>query len=341
MPHTKGLEHVRIHLHGKTKRRRKREPSGGPENLPDSMVCYREPYLEALEVKHYSEHTVYHRRQYLDYFFTWAYQRDIVRPHDITKPILESYQRWLYRYRKKNGKPLGIRSQKERLMAVKDYFRWLCKKNILLSNPASELEMPRSEKQLPVESLGVADVERVMRAPDLSNPLGIRDRAVLEMLYSTGMRRMEVVKVQITDLNHERKTVFIRLGKGRKDRVVPIGQRALSWIERYLDDVRPHLVVDPNEKTLFLSGYGQAFSKDVLGRMVCAYVRKGCPGRKGGCHLLRHTCATHMLDNGADTRFIQQLLGHASLETTQIYTQVSIKQLQEVHTRTHPASQNV
>jgi len=126
-------------------------------------------------------------------------------------------------------------------------------------------------------------------------------------------------------------------GKGRKDRVVPVGERALQWLERYLCEVRPLLSVLPNETALFLTSYGEAFNPDVLSRKVSKYIKKAEIGRQGSCHLFRHSCATHMLEGGADTRFIQQLLGHAKLETTQVYTDVSIQQLLEVHERTHPA----
>lgn len=132
-------------------------------------------------------------------------------------------------------------------------------------------------------------------------------------------------------------TAQVRQGKGRKDRVVPVGARALSWLERYLLEVRPLLTVSANETALFLTSYGEAFNPDVLSRKVSKYIKNADIGRGGSCHLFRHTCATHMLEGGADIRFIQQLLGHENLETTQIYTEVSIKQLLEVHARTHPA----
>ena len=190
---------------------------------------------------------------------------------------------------------------------------------------------------MPEEALSIEQTELILSQPEINDPLGIRDRAILETFYSTGLRRSELVKLEVTDLNPERCTVRIRQGKGHKDRVIPIGQRALIWAERYLEDVRPQLLIDTGEKTLFLSSYGEAFNPDVLSRKITRYIKNADIGRKGSCHLFRHTCATHMLENGADIRYIQQLLGHEKLETTQIYTQVSIKQLQEVHARTHPA----
>ena len=214
----------------------------------------------------------------------------------------------------------------------------MCKQDILAANPASELQLPRPEKQLPEAALSVREVEAVLARPDVTDPLGVRDRALLELLYSTGMRRSEAARLHLTDLNRERKTLHLRHTKGRKDRVVPVGQRALVWLESYLDTVRPRLELDLDETALFLTGYGEAFNPDVLGRRVSKYVTEAQLGRKGGCHLFRHSCATHLLEGGADIRFIQQLLGHEKLETTAIYTEVSIQQLQEVHSRCHPAS---
>jgi integrase/recombinase XerD len=177
----------------------------------------------------------------------------------------------------------------------------------------------------------------ILNIPDIADPLGIRDRAMLETLYSTGIRRSELTNLEITDLNRERQTLQIRQGKGHKDRVVPLGQRALKWLERYLDEVRPKLLLEQSEKALFLTSYGEGFNPDVVSRMVSKFIKKAEIGRPGSCHLVRHSCATHMLEGGADIRFIQQLLGHEKLETTAIYTQTSIEQLKAVHARTHPA----
>lgn len=161
---------------------------------------------------------------------------------------------------------------------------------------------------------------------------------MLELFYSTGIRRTELCRLDLPDVNTERRTVHVRQGKGKKDRMVPVGLRAIEWIERYLKEVRPRLCLDTRTQALFLTGYGDAFNPDVLSRMVSGWLTQAGLKRKGCCHVLRHSCATHMLDNGADIRFIQQLLGHEKLETTAICTEVSIKQLQEVHARCHPSA---
>jgi integrase/recombinase XerD len=160
---------------------------------------------------------------------------------------------------------------------------------------------------------------------------------MLEVFYATGIRRAELCSLELPDVNPERGTLTVRRGKGKKDRVVPLGGRAASWVARYVREVRPRLSLDTRTQALFLTGYGEAFNPDVVSRMVSSWIRAAGLGSKGSCHLLRHSCATHMLEGGADIRYIQQLLGHEKLETTAIYTEVTIRQLLEVHARCHPA----
>lgn len=305
---------------------------------PCGMARLHEAYLADLEVKNFSPCTLDNRRLSLVAFIRWAQERDLFRPGDVTRPIIEGYQRHMHRHRKANGNPLGFTTQRGRLVAIRDFFRWLCRGNHILHNPAGELEMPRNERRLPLGSLSAAEIERILALPDIATPLGLRDRAILEVLYSTAIRRMELARLQLGDVNPGRGVLLIRQGKGKKDRVVPVGERALGWLGKYLADVRPEMLLDPREQALFLSGYGDAgMSPDYLSRLVAGYVRRAGIAR-GGCHLFRHSCATLMLENGADIRLIQQMLGHANLNTTQIYTEVTIAQLRRVHAMTHPAA---
>lgn len=312
-------------------------PGDFPQGERGSLAAEALRYLQSLAVKNYSEGTIEGRKDALKVFLYWCHDRDLHQPEEITKPILESFQRHLWRYRKTNGKPLGISTQRARLSTVRDLFKYFSQQNLILANPASELELPRQEKRLPEQALSLHQVRRVLNIPDILDPLGVRDRAILELFYSSGLRRAELAKLEITDLNQDRQTLQVRKGKGNKDRVAPIGNRALHWLEKYLEEVRPKLALSQDEKALFLTAYGEDFNPDVLSRMVSKFMKQAEIGRPGSCHLLRHTCATHMLEGGADIRFIQQLLGHEKLETTSIYTQVSIEQLKAVHARTHPA----
>jgi integrase/recombinase XerD len=317
-------------------------PSAGRASLkasgdPEGLGAYALRYLEWLQTHNYSACTVQNRESYLGAFVLWCVERGLATPRDITKPILERYQRSLYHHRKANGAPLTFRAQHARLIPVRAYFKWLARQNYLLYNPASELELPRLEHRLPKHVLTKSEVEQILAQPDTSDAMGLRDRAILEVFYSTGMRRSELMGLSLFDLDRERGTVMIRQGKGKKDRMIPIGERALAWIDRYLERSRPDLVVGRHNATLFLRNAGEAFTPDRLTQLVRGYVNAADTGKSGSCHLFRHTMATLMLENGADIRYIQAMLGHAELSTTQIYTQVSIRKLKEIHTATHPA----
>jgi integrase/recombinase XerD len=304
---------------------------------PQGLVAYVLRYLEWLQVHNYAAPTVQNRQSYLGTFVAWCAERGLATPKEITKPILERYQRSLYTHRKANGEPLTFRAQHARLIPVRAFFKWLARQNYLLYNPASELELPRLEHRLPKHVLTKAEVEQVLAQPDTSESMGLRDRAILEVFYSTGMRRSELMGLGLFDLDRERGTVMIRQGKGKKDRMIPIGERAVAWIDRYQTQVRPELVIERGNTTLFLTNAGESFTPDRLTQLVRGYVNAADTGKSGSCHLFRHTMATLMLENGADIRYIQAMLGHAELSTTQIYTQVSIRKLKEIHSATHPA----
>jgi integrase/recombinase XerD len=176
-----------------------------------------------------------------------------------------------------------------------------------------------------------------MTQPNLDSPLGLRDRAILETLYSTGMRRAVVADLSLHAVATARGALPPRHGKGDKQRVVPIGQRALTWLLAYMENARPLLLVDRRETRLFITKNGKRFVPNALSDLVKKHMRSAGITKGGSCHLFRHTAATFMLENGADVRYIQALLGHADLNATQIYTHVSIAKLREVHDRTHPA----
>jgi integrase/recombinase XerD len=295
-------------------------------------------FADWMRVKNYAARTVGNRMEQMAGFSGWCVERAVARPAEVTKPILERYQRWLYHRRKDDGRPLTFRSQYTALSVVKTFFRWLTRQNYLLSNPASEIELPRLEKRLPRHVLNVSEAEAVLTAPALDTPLGVRDRAMLETFYSTGIRRMELAGLAVYDLDVERGTLMVRQGKGKKDRMIPIGPRAVAWIDKYLREVRSDLVVEPDDGTIFLTNEGEAFSGHSLTALVRGYVRASGIAKTGACHLFRHTMATLMLENGADIRFIQAMLGHVSLTTTEIYSHVAIRKLKEIHTATHPGA---
>jgi integrase/recombinase XerD len=312
----------------------------GDAGDPHGMTRAVADYLETLAVRGYSPRTVEDRRHHLSAFIVWCAERGVTRPSEVTRPVLERYQRHLFHLRKANGAPVSFRSQYGRLIPIRGLFRYLARANRVLSNPAADLDMPKLDRRLPKATLTAAEAELVLAQPDLTDPLGVRDRAILEVLYSTGIRRAECMALSVWDLDAERGTLMIRLGKGRKDRVVPIGARAVAWVERYLVEVRPGFVVEPDDGTLFLTRDGFEFRGNRLSSMVAGYVDAADIGKTGSCHLFRHTMATLMLEGGADVRYIQEILGHAQLSTTEIYTRVSILALKAIHDACHPAATN-
>jgi integrase/recombinase XerD len=292
-----------------------------------------EKHLAALAVKNYSPYTIRNRRVHIGFFLDWCTERGLSEPIDVTRTVLESYQRHLLHYRKSTGEALSFRSQLARLVPLRVWFKWMAREHYLLHNPASELELPRTGHRLPKAVLSIEEVERVLAQPDIHDVLGLRDRAILETLYSTGMRRLELATLKLHDLDLERGTIFINQGKGQKDRMIPIGERAAQWVAKYLEARQGAVSSD----TVFLSNAGEPFSLDHLSDLVRTYVDAAEIGKRGACHMFRHTMATLMLEGGADTRHIQVMLGHADLKTTQIYTHLAIRQLQEIHRATHPA----
>ncbi|MGH7857290.1 MAG: site-specific tyrosine recombinase XerC [Candidatus Binatia bacterium] len=295
-------------------------------------------YLDWLQVHHFSPLTANSFETLLARFAAFCGERGIERPAEVTRELVERYQRLLYHHRRPNGRPLGFKTQHQHLVAIKGFFKWLARERYVIYNPAAEIILPRQPTRLPTDSFTVAEVEQVLAVPNVSTPLGLRDRAILETLYSTGIRRTELTQLDLYDLDLDRRWLRVRQGKGKKDRVVPIGERATLWVRRYLEEVRPQLVWRADEWAIFLSGTGQRFDAGSLTHHVRDLIEaSGIRPRWGACHLFRHTCATVMLEGGADIRFIQEMLGHASLETTEIYTKVSIEKLQQIHAATHPA----
>ena len=296
-----------------------------------------EAHFEAILVAGYSADTVRGRRVAIRRFIAWCDARGLTAPGEITTRILERYQRGLFAWRKPDGTPLALGTQFGCLSPLRSWFKWLARDGRIPADPAAGLALPRLPRQLPRALLGVAETQAILAAADPATPEGLRDRAMLELLYSTGLRRTELANLRRYDADLARQVVFVREGKGRKDRVVPLGARAAGWLDRYLAEARPRLLGAASE-ALFVTDWGQPVAPEQVATAVRKAKDRAGVQKPGACHLLRHACATHMLDNGADVRFIQALLGHASLATTERYTHVAITKLQDVHARTHPAA---
>jgi integrase/recombinase XerD len=216
-------------------------PLPGDASDPLGLTALLDRYLLWLETHHYASATVAIRRTCLSQFLRWCFERNLTLPHAVTLEILERFQRHLYHYRQRNGQHLSLSSQSHRLTSLRRWFAWLVRERVLTQDPAHDLQLPRDERRLPRHPLSVSEVEAVLAQADLTTSHGLRNRAILELLYSTGLRRDESLGLEFTDIDRERRTLLVRRGKGLKDRFVPIGERALAWLDKYLAEARPLL----------------------------------------------------------------------------------------------------
>jgi len=229
---------------------------------------------------------------------------------------------------------LGANSLARHLVSLKVFFRYLTQEGLLSVNVAETMDSPKVWKMLP-SVLTPKEIDRLFDAPDLKTPLGLRNRAILELFYASGLRVSELTGLQLTDLHFDER--FLRcIGKGRKERVVPVAKTAIKWVERYIEEVRPQLAPGAHEHTVFLSKRRQALSRKTVWDMIKKCARNAGITKTVYPHSLRHSFASHLLANGAELRIIQEMLGHADIATTQIYTHVDPDRLKGVHRQFHP-----
>ncbi|MHB8623377.1 MAG: tyrosine-type recombinase/integrase [Sulfuricaulis sp.] len=284
-----------------------------------------------MRLRNYSPATVHHYGDQLKRFEEWLSEeltRDLRR---VTKNDIDLYQRYV------RSEPIGIETQALRLRAVKRLFDHLTASGQLLLHPAEHIIEIRRRDRIPKAVLSVKQVTQLLAAPNTTTALGIRDRALLEVMYSTAIRVGEMEAVFVSDVNLAEQTLHIRRGKGDKERIVPLGATAAQWVKRYLDDVRPGLVkTRPYERALFLVCAGRSLKQTQVREILKKY-RRQCHLRKAVTpHALRHACATHLLLAGANIRVIQQLLGHAKLDSTAIYTRIVPIDIKAMHETYHP-----
>jgi len=234
---------------------------------------------------------------------------------------------------KMKRKGLSESSMVRSMSTLRNFYGFLATEGRIRSNPTDQLDSPKVRKGLP-EVLTVNEVQKILDQPTTDNARGIRDRSILELLYATGMRASELVSLKVGDVNLD--VGYIRcFGKGSKERIVPLGSHARMWIARYTKEVRPKHARSGHE-ALFLSRLGKGLSRVELWRMIRKYVSKSGISKHVSPHTLRHSFATHLLEGGADLRSVQEMLGHSSISTTQIYTYVSGERLKKVYHELHP-----
>lgn len=220
------------------------------------------------------------------------------------------------------------------MASIRAFYQFLVKDKWILHDPSIHLETPKIEKRLP-KVLTVQDVERLLEGPDMSTPAGIRDKAMLEMLYATGIRVSELVNLEISDVNLE--MGFLKcMGKGSKERIIPLGRIAIDVVEQYIQAGRPRLLKAKPESALFLNHLGKKITRQGFWKLIKKYALKAGIMAEITPHTLRHSFATHLLENGADLRSVQEMLGHADISTTQIYTHITRSRIKDVYAKTHP-----
>lgn len=226
-------------------------------------------------------------------------------------------------------------SQMRMFSSLKKFYQWLELTDKIQSNPMNELDAPKKGSHLPVV-LSMKEVDSLIESPDISTPLGIRDRAIFEVMYATGLRVSELVNLSMDDL-HLDLGLIKTLGKGDKERLLPIGDTAIKWLNKYFDETRKQLVEKYGaKKEVFLNFRGNKLTRQSIWRMIKKYIQKVGIKKDVTPHTLRHSFATNLLENGADLRVVQELLGHSDISTTQIYTHINKTQMKQVYNKAHP-----
>ena len=330
--------------------------SGTPEQ--ESMVSCESLVADLQQwhrVQGYSERTLYADWQRLNPFWRFLGKRGVMEKGRvdltaITPALIADYQTYLFDYpHVRTGKKITPNSQTNYLNGVQALFRFLHKTHRLAHNPSQVIKLPRAAVTLPAAILTPQEVRRLLMMPNTRTVLGFRDRCMLETFWTTGVRMNELLTLDVEDVRFEAELLLIRQGKGNKQRLIPIGTSALTWLRRYIDEVRPLLTREAFAKRrwrpatistrLFLSQTGHELEQSSVRHWLRAYQRKARIKKRITGHVFRHTLATEMLRAGADLRHIQEMLGHDDLATTQRYLRVVKEELKKVHQATHPREQ--
>jgi len=291
--------------------------------MEDSLL---KKYLDYLAVeKGLARNSVESYRRDMSKYFHFMNTRN---PDDITQSDLVSFLAFL------TSKGIAAPSLARHLSAIRGFHRFLLIDKLAKTDPTENIETPRGWKRLP-KSLSSSDVDTILNQPDQATPIGLRDKAMLELLYATGVRVSELVGLTVRNINLERGYVIV-MGKGSKERVVPMGEVAVAAVVQYLDRGRAKLLKNGNSEHLFISSKHRGITRQMFWERIQHYTKVAGITKAVSPHTLRHSFATHMLDNGADLRAVQAMLGHADISTTQIYTHVSRDRLKKMHEKYHP-----
>ena len=304
--------------------------------MADGLAVEAERYLDHLAVERgLSEHTLSAYRRDLRRYVAFLTRRDMLEPGEVEEATVRSFVASLSASTHgPDDAPYRATSVARTLSAVRSFHRFLLREGVTDRDPAVGVPHPRLPRSLP-RPLPVEDVRRLLEAPDEGSPAGLRDRAILELLYGSGLRISELTGLDVDDLDLEEGSVRV-LGKGGKEREVPLGSFGRDAVGAYLTRGPPPRASVATRGAVFLNARGGRLSRQSCARLLSRYVRLAGIERRVTLHTLRHSFATHLLEGGADVRVVQELLGHASVATTQIYTLVTARHLREVYEESHP-----
>tara|TARA_B110000211_G_scaffold225209_1_gene277120 strand:+ start:5192 stop:6160 length:969 start_codon:yes stop_codon:yes gene_type:complete len=306
---------------------------------PTSLVDCMEYYLDYCLSHDQSEETIKGKRCYLERFILWCLLYEITEIKDIDTHLVNDYRLYARKnYFGKKGEAIQKETLRNIITTIKVFVHKLYLCEVIEHDQLGRLELPKKPRRLPKVVLSEQEVKQVINMATPVGNKGIRDSAILNTFYASALRRKELIKLKIEDIDFEKKELTVQCGKGDHQRIVPIGQEALDAILKYLKETRPYLIKRHTDSTLFLNANGKAFPPGNMSDLVNKYILEAGVAESGSCCALRHSAATHMLENGADIRFIQEFLGHADISTTQIYTHVVITKLHKVYDKCHPAA---
>jgi integrase/recombinase XerD len=306
-----------------------------PTREPENFDSLQEAFVEELRVHRYSKSAQDQARDVLPRLFSHLRDEGVSDIQEVAEKHLVSFFAKLRQQKNRYGEPLSLGTQSTYFYRVKRFFSFLDRRSIILRDPARCLRAPKV-KRLPRVLLTEEEVQKLLEAPPPHSATGLRDRAMIEILYGTAIRRGECLRLNLSDVDLHGRTLLVRDGKGKKDRFVPIPGKTAEVLSRYLEDARPSLVHDPGETALFLGRWGRRPSASLLDISIRRYAKAAGIRKPVHPHALRRACATHLLRRGADIRHLQELLGHASVETTALYTQVEIGDLRKAVRAAHP-----
>ena len=286
-------------------------------------------YLHYLKVERgLSENTINSYGIDLKLFLEYLRENEIPSFKQVNKEVIVNYMQSEKNNNKANSSILRSVS------SLRKFFQYLAQEKIIEKDPMLLIDTPKKKQHLP-QVLTKEEVEKLLRSPNTGQVLGLRDRVMLELMYATGLRISDIINLKLEDL-HLTMGTLQTLGKGHKERIVPVGDEAIKWVNRYLEEARPKLLKQKRSNYLFLNFHGNNLTRQGVWKNLKAEVRKAGIQKNITPHTLRHSFATHILENGADLRIVQELLGHADISTTQIYTHLSNKQLADIYNRAHP-----